>query len=387
MTLNLLERFAFEQSLYHPWVFRHIIRPQLYKRNGNEPEAVHESVLEMMGRQDVIETLKRNQRLFEVPEELTVGVNDRRIIPFGTAGGLDKNGDGLVALSYVAGFQEPGTVVVPERPGNKRPRVAVDNKVEDAWNAQGFPSKGLPYFFEKVKSFRRVTGRRPTVYVNICGLPLSEQNALEVAMQEMQQLLVTLNPYVNGFVWNPFSPNTAALTRLRTPQIFRENAELMRKHAPNKLLLVKIGPYNEDERQQAFSLINGFMEGGGHGVVAVNTRMFPKEQIPVANWGYPTGGRSGRFLHDYRIRAVRDVRQEFQEAVISATGGIYDGDDAYETFRAGATMLGGYTPYIFRGLGLLPQIERRVAQRLRQDGYQNLEQLQSEARKGAKLVV
>lgn len=387
MPLNLVERFAFEQSLHHPWVFQHMIRPQLYKRNGNDPEAVHESVLEAMQQQAVIKTLERNQRLFEFPEELKITVNGRRITPFGTAAGLDKNGDGLIVLSYVAGFQEFGTVVVPERLGNKRPRVAVDNEVEDAWNAQGFPSKGLSYSLDKVKSLRQVRGENPTIYISICGLPLSEQNALEVAMQEMQQLLVTLNPYANGFVWNPFSPNTATLTRLRTPQIFRENAEIMRKYAPNKLLLVKIGPYNEDEKQQAFSLITGFMEGGGHGVVAVNTRMFPKDQIPVANWGYPSGGRSGRFLHDYRMRAVRDVRQEFREAVIAATGGIYDGDDAYETFEAGATVLEGYTPYIFRGLGLLPQIERRVAQRLRQAGYQNLEQLQADVRKGAPLLV
>lgn len=202
----------------------------------------------------------------------------------------------------------------------------------------------------------------------------------------MEKLLTTLNPYVNGFVWNPFSPNTDALKRLRTPQIFRGTAELMKRLAPDKLLLVKIGPYTEEGKQQSLSLVDGFLEGGGHGVVGVNTVMFPKEQIPVSNWGYPSGGRSGRFLHDYRIRAIGDIRNRHKSAVIVATGGIYDGDDAYETFKAGATMVEGYTPYIFRGLGLLPQNERRVAQRLRQDGYQTLEQLQSEARKGAKLV-
>jgi dihydroorotate dehydrogenase len=388
MPLNILERFAFGQSLHHPWVFRSLIRPQLYRRNGNDPEAVHEDVLGTVSQQDAIDILRRNQKLFQAPEELNIDLNGRRITPFGTAAGMDKNGDALEPLSYVFGFQETGTVVVNGRPGNDRPRVAVDELSEDAWNAQGFPSRGLQYSVARFLQFRQDRGTAPTVYVSICGLPVSEERVIETAMQEMETLLKSLNPYVNGFVWNPFSPNTAALTRLREPQIFREAAELMKSHAPDKLLLVKMGPYEDDpeQKRQALALSEGFMNGGGHGVVTVNTVMFPKEKIPVANWGYPSGGRSGRFLQPYRMRSVRDYRSAFPNAAIVATGGISDGDDAYKTFLAGATMVEGYTPYTFHGLGLLPKIERRVAQRLRQDGYETMEQLQWRARNGAKLA-
>lgn len=388
MSLNMLEQFLFVQSLHHPSLFKRFIRPELYRRYGNNAEAVHDAVLTLLSNDAaVLGILEGNRRLFEAGGEQKITVNERRIAPYGSAAGMDKNGDALLPFSYTFGFQEPGTVILNERPGNNRVRVATDEKSEDAWNAQGFPSRGLNYFLHNVRNFRSLRGGVPTVYASICGLPLSEENAIEVAMEEMERLMSALNPYVDGFVWNPFSPNTSALALLRTPKIFRENAELMKRYAQNKLRLVKIGPYHGGEEEQNLPLINGFMEGGGHGVVAVNTRMFPKEQIPVPNWGYPSGGRSGRFLQNYRMKAVRDMRNAFPDSVIVATGGIYDGDDAYETFKAGVTALEGYTPYMFYGIGLLGQIERRVAQRLNQDGYRNMEQLQEKARRGSKLIV
>jgi len=386
--LSPVERMAFLWALRYPWLFRRLVRPQLYRRCGHDPEAVHQAVLAMVGQADVVELLRTRSRLFLSPTALMVTVHGRRLAPFGTAAGMDKNGEALEAFSYVFGFQEPGTVVVAPRDGNPRPRVARDDRREDLYNAQGFPSKGLPYFLDRIRAFRQSRGEHPTIYVSVCGLPLAQEGAIQVAMDEMEQLVKSLAPYVNGFVWNPFSPNTAALAALRTPRVFRDTAELMGSLSPNHLRLVKMGPYEDDpgQRKAFLSLVEGFLEGGGHGVVVVNTQMVPREQVPARQWGYPSAGRSGRSLRPYRLRAVREVRQAFPGSVVVATGGIFDADDAYESFKAGATLLEGYTPYTFYGLGLLPRLQRGVARRLRQDGYHSLEQLQAEARKGQALV-
>ncbi len=389
MSLNLAERFLFEQSLHHPWIFSKIIRPRLYERNNNDPEQVHESVLDLASESPQVELLKKNSRLFQPPENLQVSINGRRIVPFGTAAGMDKNGDALLPFSYVFGFQELGTVVVNPRSGNNRPRVAADDESEEMWNAQGFPSKGLQHVLDNVGHFREAMGYGPVIYASVCGLPISEDNAVDVSMGEMTTLLNVLKDYVDGFVWNVFSPNTAALTLLRKPEIFRQTSQLMEELAPDHLRLYKAGPYEDDpgQRRQALALLDAFLEGGGHGVVAVNTKMFPKDQIPVSNWGYQSGGRSGRFLKPYRTRAIRDAREAFPSIIIFATGGISGGDDAYETFEAGANAIEGFTPYTFHGLGLLRRQQTGISQRLWKDGYENLEELQSEARKGAKILV
>ncbi|MSP79245.1 MAG: hypothetical protein EXR67_06835 [Dehalococcoidia bacterium] len=391
MALNSLERFVFEQSLRYPVLFRKLVRPQLYQRNHSDPELVHEAALKLLGDPVVIDTLNKHYSLlFKAPPELTIELAGRHIAPFGTAAGFDKNGDALEALSHVFGFQEPGTVVLYPRPGNPRPRVATDDAHEDLYNAQGFPSQGLDYFLANLTRYRNSTFRpRPSsIFVSICGLPPAEQHAVEFALKEMETLLTRIAPFADGFVWNPFSPNTAALSLLRKPEVFRETARLMWKHAEQKLRLVKMGPYEPDtaEATDSLKLVEAFLEGGGHGVVLVNTKAFPKDQVPVKTWGYPSAGRSGRFLKPYRLRAVRDIRQAFPQAVIIASGGISDGLDAYETFKAGATALEGYTPYTYHGYGLLAHIARGVAYHLQAEGYKNLEELQKQVRHGASLA-
>lgn len=388
MPLNALERILFEVSLHQPLLFRYPIRWQLYRRNYKDAEDVHEYVLKLLKDPEVLRMLQRKKDFFASPEKLKVRIGQKTMSPFGTAAGMDKNGDALEAFSYVFGFQETGTIVVHERAGNERTRVAADPANEDLYNAQGFPSKGLDYVEKKLKAFRETRGPAPTILASICGLPLSADGALDIALQEMEVLLKTLGLYVDGFVWNPFSPNTEALSMLRTPAVFQKHAELMKKNAEHKLLLAKMGPY-EDTKQETkayLGLVEAFLQGGGHGIVPVNTKSFPKEQIPVKNWGYSSGGRSGKFLKPYMLRAVKDAREAFPAAVIVATGGIGSGRDAFDAVDAGATLLEGYTPYTYHGLGLKSQMERGLLSEMRQRGYRSMEELQYDRRQRKELL-
>ncbi len=390
MPLNRAEKFLFELGMDHPWIFRRLIRLELYRRNRRDSEAVHEYTLNLLNDPDVLEILrfKHYAGFFKAPEDLGIILNGKRMSPFGTAAGMDKNGDALEAFSYVFGFQETGTFVVPEREGNRKPRVAADARTEDVYNAQGFPSAGLVYASEALKAFRQKMGPHPVVYANICGLPLSDERAVETAMDEMKALLVHLGSYVNGFVWNPASPNTKALMMLRRPHVARQTSELMKKYAHGMPRLMKVVPYEDSvtARDAYLHFVNSFMAGGGHGVVAVNTKSFPKDQVPVKGWGYDSAGRSGRFLKPYMLRAVRDTRREFPEAVIVGTGGISSGDDAYDAFRAGATMVEGFSPYTYYGPGLLPRIQRGLRKRLEREQI-TLHEIQYEARRGRDLVI
>ncbi len=387
MALNPFEMFTFRYSLRHPWFFKHVVRPELYRRNHGDAEAVHEYTLRLLNDPNALTVIRSNRRLFKTPEGLQIDFGGRRMSPFGTAAGMDKNGDALEAFSYVFGFQEMGTVVVNKRDGNDKPRVAVDPKNEDLYNAQGFPCEGLNYTKSNLMNFRARRGS-PVVYASICGLPLSAENAIDVAMKEMELLLKELDPYFHGFVWNPFSPNTNALKLLRTPKVFRDNSELMRKYAASKLRLVKMGPYEDDEkeRKEHLDLVNAFLEGGGHGVVDVNTKSFPRDQLPFKEWGYASAGRSGRSQKPYMLRAVRDTRKAFPSAVIVATSGISSGEDAYDAFDAGATLLEGYTPYTYHGLGLKPRMERELLRKMKKIGYRSLEEIQVERRSGKSLL-
>ncbi len=379
--LNLFQKVKMLRGLPNTDYFSHTVRPLLYSLCRNDPEAVHELTLELMKSHGTL--IQKIVPIFvKPPENLKIKVNGVELIPFGTSAGLDKNGEAFAALEPFFGFQESGTVILKPREGNKRPRVAVLNQHSDILNAQGFPSKGLDYFINNLYSYRKAGGKG-VIYVSICGLPLDEKDAIKQATEEMKVLMGTLSNDVQGFVWNPFSPNTAALAVLRNPDVFFQESSLMKAMAPDKLRLVKIGPYEPDEKEKVLKLVAAFMEGGGHGVVTTNTKMIPKERLPERikdDWGYPSAGRSGTFLKSYRMRSVSDLRSAFPDAVIIATGGISDHNDAYNTFIGGATMVAGYTPYTFRGVGLVQEMMKGVSSGINHAGWGNLSNLQKRVR-------
>jgi dihydroorotate dehydrogenase len=385
--LTSSERITLLRGMLNVRTFIEQARPLLYSKFGgvddkNAPENVHDFVIKSLGMQSTELAFRMLSPFFKPPKELIIMVKGRLVCPFGTAAGLDKNGEAIGSLSHVFGFQEPGTVIIPERKGNDKPRVAVDLHTGTMFNAQGFPSKGLEHFIDKITKYRLRRGDG-VIYVSICGLPISTENVINTAMKQMETLLIRLVPYVDGFVWNPYSPNTEALKLLRTPSVFFDTAQIMTGCALHKLRLVKIGPYEPEDKDMALRLVRKFMDGGGHGVVTPNTYLVRKDMLPAyvrEDWGYGSAGTSGPILKGYRMRSVTDVRQEFPESIIIANGDISDWREAYNTFMAGATMLGGYKPYTLNGLGLLREMQRDVAKLIRSGGFRDLAELQAYAK-------
>lgn len=382
--LNLMEKVTLLRGALDPDYFKEHVRPMLYEKCGGDAETVHELVLHLLRTEGY--ATRFISPFFRPQKNLMIEVNGKDVCPFGTAAGMDKDGEVLTAFGRIYGFQEPGTVVLFERYGDNKIRVAALEEYLDVANAQGFSSKGLEYFLEKISAYRRAGGKA-IIYANICGLPLSEKNAVQNAMKEMEILITKLLPYVDGFVWNPASPNIAALKLLRNPIVFHDTAQLMTQLAKDKLRLVKIWTYEPKEKDATFQMIGKFIEEGGHGVVTTNTKMFSKDQLPEHirdKWGHTSFGRSGAFLRDYRLRSVKDMRIAFPDAIIIGTGGIYTPDDAYDTFRAGANMLEGFTPYAYFGPGLVKNLMKGVSVRMYNDGFQFLGMLQAEVRELAR---
>ena len=180
--LNLMDKAMLLRGLRNPDYFRNEARPRLYKRCGNDPEMVHELMLDLLHRDGKKISMLLGP-FFAPPKGLSVRINGIDVVPFGTAAGMDKNGDALLVFQQIFGMQEPGTVVLNPREGNKRVRVATLDAELDLVNAQGFPSMGLDYFARNIAEYRRAGGKAK-VYVSICGLPVSDGNVIETAMKE-----------------------------------------------------------------------------------------------------------------------------------------------------------------------------------------------------------
>ncbi len=181
--------------------------------------------------------------------------------------------------------------------------MAVLEKELDVLNSQGFPSKGILYSQQNLSDYRR-SGGRAVIYSSICGLPgESETDGITDAITETRLLVLALSSYVEGFVWNPFSPNTEALKRLREPSIVKAHAQVLAERASTKLRLIKIGPYKPEQKGAMLELVKSFVDGGGHGIVTTNTDVIPKADLP--------GGTQGK-LGIPKRRTKREVAQRIQ---------------------------------------------------------------------------
>ena len=90
--------------------------------------------------------------------------------------------------------------------------------------------------------------------------------------------------------------------------------------------------------------------------------MVSSEEVPTADWGYPTAGKSGVALKRDRQRALQLANRHFPEAVLIATEALILQKMRGICFEAGAIAIEGYTPYTFHGFGLLLEIIRGLGE-------------------------
>jgi dihydroorotate dehydrogenase len=115
-------------------------------------------------------------------------------------------------------------------------------------------------------------------------------------------------------------------------------------------LLVKIAPDLADADVDAVADLA--LELGLDGIIATNTTISrdglvsPPAEVAAAG----AGGLSGAPLRDRSLAVLRRLRDRAGDRlVLVAAGGIETPDDAWERLRAGATLVQGYTGFVYGG--------------------------------------
>ncbi|WP_129339397.1 quinone-dependent dihydroorotate dehydrogenase [Cellulomonas endophytica] len=281
---------------------------------------------------------------------------------FGLAAGFDKDAHGVAGLAMLGfGYVEVGTVTAHAQPGNERPRLwrVLDRRA--LRNRMGFNNAGSEAVAARLRRLRATpAGRRLVVGVNIGKTKATPAAA---AAADYATSAGRLAPYADYLVVNVSSPNTPGLRDLQAVDALRPVLEATRAAAdeataaaarPRVPLLVKIAPDLSDD---AVDEVAGLVaELGLEGVVATNTT--------VAHDLGP-GGLSGPPLLGRGLEVVSRLRSRLgDEAVVVGVGGITGPEDAVAYLERGATLVQGYTGFVYEG----PAWARRVAGGLARTG-------------------
>jgi dihydroorotate dehydrogenase len=268
---------------------------------------------------------------------------------FGLAAGFDKDAILIEALGDL-GFShvEIGTVTAKPQPGNPKPRLFRLVSDRALINRMGFNNEGADAIAVRLSKLRsRRSSRLPIIGVNIGK---SKVTPVEDAVDDYRYSAKTLAAYADYIAVNVSSPNTPGLRSLQNVQALRPILKAVIEESEGKPVLVKIAPDLAD--QDIVAVANLATELGLAGVIATNTtvsrRGLSASDAEVAAMG--DGGLSGAPLKARSVEVLKLLKASLDPAqIIISVGGVETAAEAQERLNAGATLVQGYTGFVYAG--------------------------------------
>jgi dihydroorotate dehydrogenase len=279
--------------------------------------------------------------------------------PFGVAAGFDKEGLGILGLGAL-GFShvEVGTVTAIAQPGNDRPRLFRLIADRAVINRMGFNNHGAVVVAARVERVRR-RRRRPVIGINIGKSRVVDVDA---AIDDYLASTRLLAPLADYLVVNVSSPNTPGLRGLQEIDRLEPLLAAVTGAAGSVPVLVKIAPDLTDDQITKVSTLA--VRLGLAGLIATNTTLsragLTSSAAIVDAAG--AGGLSGAPLAARSLEVLKIVRAAVPgNFCVISVGGVETGADVAVRLDAGATLVQGYTAFLYRGPFWARAINRELA--------------------------
>lgn len=269
--------------------------------------------------------------------------------PFGLAAGFDKNAVAIKALGEL-GFShvEIGTVTAIAQDGNEKPRLFRLIPDRALINRMGFNNQGAQVIADRLEKLREKHGSAlPVIGVNIGKSKVVD---VDLAHEDYRKSARLLAPHADYLAVNVSSPNTPGLRSLQSVEALEPILQAVIQEAKGKPVLVKIAPDLANEDIAAVADLA--LDLGLAGVIATNTTIgrhnLKTDSAKVVAAG--AGGLSGAPLKERSLEVLRllHARMNGRAAIISV-GGIETAQEAAERLANGATLVQGYTGWIYNG--------------------------------------
>ncbi|WP_197374664.1 quinone-dependent dihydroorotate dehydrogenase [Mycolicibacterium baixiangningiae] len=342
------------------------------------PERIHTWVFAMLRALTAPRPLRRALRARLAPSDPVLAstvFGVRFAGPLGLAAGFDKDGHGLHTWASLGfGFAEVGTVTAHPQPGNPQPRLFRLPADRALLNRMGFNNDGA------ARLAQRLTRHTPDAPVGV-NIGKTKTTPAEQAVDDYAHSARLLGPLATFVVVNVSSPNTPGLRDLQAVEALRPILSAVRAQTSTPVL-VKIAPDLSDA--DVDEIADLAIELGLAGIVATNTTVSRDglKTPGVADLG--PGGISGAPVAARSLEVLRRLyRRAGDRLVLVSVGGIETVDDAWERIISGASLLQGYTGFVYGGGLWAKHIHDGLAQRLRAEGFASLSEAVGSAQRDA----
>ncbi|MFE7126795.1 quinone-dependent dihydroorotate dehydrogenase [Streptomyces sp. NPDC057617] len=343
-----------------------------------DPERAHHLAvrwIRLAARVPVLHTFVAAALAPRFPELRTEAFGLRMHGPFGLAAGFDKNAvavDGMAMLGF--DHVEIGTVTGEPQPGNPRQRLFRLVADRALVNRMGFNNEGSAAVAARLAT-------RRAVFKTVVGVNIGKTKVVPEDEAIADYVLSTerLAGHADYLVVNVSSPNTPGLRALQAVGLLRPLLTAVREAADRTVtgrrvpLLVKIAPDLADEDIDAVADLA--VELGLDGIIATNTTIardglgLVSDPALVAE----TGGLSGAPLKARSLEVLRRLYGRVGDRItLVGVGGIENAEDAWQRILAGATLVQGFSAFIYEGPFWSRSLHKGLAARLRTSPYATL---------------
>lgn len=301
--------------------------------------------------------------------------------PVGLAAGFDKDAEVFrQMLGFGFGFVEVGTVTPLPQAGNSRPRLFRLTEDRAVINRMGFNNAGLAAAKARLRAGRsalaqlrfKLSARRP----GIIGVNIGANKDSADRIADYVAGVREMRCDAHYLTINISSPNTPGLRGLQDKGALAEllvavmdargPAALGYSHPP---IFLKVAP--DLERDMVEDVARVAIDHQVDALIVANTTV----SRPTLNSKHrdEAGGLSGVPLKRLALERLRDFRRATGGTVpLIAAGGIENGVDAFDRIRAGASLVQLYTALVYRGPGLVAEINAELRRLLTLNGFARL---------------
>jgi len=283
--------------------------------------------------------------------------------PVGLAAGFDKDAEAFAPLLRAGfGFVEVGTITPRPQVGNPRPRLFRLPEDGAVINRMGFNNGGMDAAAGRLQQRNRGAG--------IVGVNIGRNKDAADPIDDYRRCAARLAPLADYLVINVSSPNTPGLREMQSRETLLSLVAAVREAATGERappLWVKIAP---DLTADEVAEICAFAEQARpDGLVVSNTTTARPAGLQGAARDQ-SGGLSGAPLFEPSTALLSEIYAKTEGRIpLIGVGGVRNGETAYAKIRAGASLVQLYTALAYRGPGLIADVLRDLAVRLRADGF------------------
>ncbi|KKP51285.1 MAG: dihydroorotate dehydrogenase 2, nonfunctional [Candidatus Roizmanbacteria bacterium GW2011_GWA2_33_33] len=369
------ERFSLRLNII-AFVYQKIMKPLLFLL---DPEFIHNLMVsrgELIGKTFIKNYFnwKLNYQSLKIKQKIS-GINF--IAPIGLAAGFDYNAKlTQVLYSLGFGFQTVGTITNMSYGGNPKPRLGRLPKSRSLMVNKGFKNLGVEKISQKLSQLNYKIPLGISIGMSNNELIKNTNEAIKDTINAFKifEKAKVKNSYYELNISCPNLINTAV--DFNKPENINQLFQSIDRLKIKKTIFIKM-PISISNKEfvsllnviSKYKIIKGVIIGNLF--KDRNSLLLDRREVKKFKVGYFSGKPCAPRSNELIKLAYKKYGSRL---IVIGCGGVFNGQDAYEKIKLGASLIQLITGMIFQGPQLISQINLELEELLEKDGYNNIKE-------------